>query len=275
VTLPPPTLADGLRLVVLRYQVVYRTERELAALEPRLRRVAVPLETFARQLDALASANLAVIDPGKLAGDVPPRPGIVLTFDGGHASLYAYALPLLIQRGLTAAFFVSRDRIGATGNFQWSHLRDLVGQRMTLGSAGCSGEPFDRLTAAQAALEFRASREAIEDGSGKGLVQFAFPRGRYQRRQIAIGTDAGYRVFYSSRVGAQRPVEISTRVPRRSPLLRSPSPCSCCAHASRPGSAGSCVWRRARSSRSRRPRLGVRARRASRPAGSLRRDRQT
>jgi peptidoglycan/xylan/chitin deacetylase (PgdA/CDA1 family) len=194
--------------VVLRYQVVYRTERELAALEPRLRRVAVPLEAFARQLDALASANLAVIDPGKLAGDVPPRPGIVLTFDGGHASLYAYALPLLIQRGLTAAFFVSRDRIGATGNFQWSHLRDLVGQRMTLGSAGCSGEPFDRLSPAQAALEFRASREAIEDGSGKGLVQFAFPRGRYQRRQIAIGTEAGYRVFYSNRVGAQRPVEI-------------------------------------------------------------------
>jgi peptidoglycan/xylan/chitin deacetylase (PgdA/CDA1 family) len=194
--------------VVLRYQVVYRTEREFAALDPAARRVALPLETFARQLDALAFANLAVIDPGKLAADTPPRPGIVLTFDGGHASLYSYVLPLLIQRGLTAAFFFVRDRISVTGGFDWSHLRDLVAQRMTIGAAGCTGQPFSRLHPAQAAQEFRAAREALEDATGRAVVQFAFPRGRYWRHQVGIGLEAGYQVFHGTRIGAHRPDQI-------------------------------------------------------------------
>jgi peptidoglycan/xylan/chitin deacetylase (PgdA/CDA1 family) len=205
--LAPPSASD-LRLVVLRYQVVYRTERELAALDPRLRRVAVPLEAFARQLDALAAADLAVIDPGKLVGEPAPRPGVVLTFDGGHASQYAYALPLLIQRGLTAAFFVSRDRVGTGVHCDWSQLRDMTAQKMTIASAGCSGEPFDRLSPTEAAYEFRASRRVIEDATGKPVVQFAFPRGRFRRNQLALGAEAGYRMFHGTAVGAHRPAEI-------------------------------------------------------------------
>jgi len=196
------------RLVILRYRALYRTPREFDALDAADRRCAIPLETFARQLDALAGAGVAVIDPGKLLAEAPPRPGVVLTFDGAQASHYQYALPLLIQRGLTAAFFASVDRVGAGSACNWAQLRDMAEHRMTIGSSGLSGTPFDALSPAAAAAEFEASRERLEEAVDRPVRHFAFPRGRYRRGQLTLGAAAGYRVFHGARIGAHRPASL-------------------------------------------------------------------
>ena len=73
------------------------------------------------------------------------RPGARISFDDGNASDVETALPALVERGLTAAFFPVAERIGTPGNVDRDGLRALVAAGMTVVTHGAGHRAWPTL----------------------------------------------------------------------------------------------------------------------------------
>jgi peptidoglycan/xylan/chitin deacetylase (PgdA/CDA1 family) len=205
------------RLVVLMYHALYEGEQELLAIDPADRPYAVSVAAFEEQLDLLDCRGLTVADPAALPGCLEEADRVVLTFDDGHASSHRHALPRLLDRGHRAAFFVTSDFIGnRPGYCGWSEVREMAEQGMVIGSHGRTHRFLDDLTDEEARAELADSKATIEARVGRAVEQISFPGGRFLPRDVAVGTDLGYRVFHSSRVG----VHARSRLPEGVVLCR-------------------------------------------------------
>jgi peptidoglycan/xylan/chitin deacetylase (PgdA/CDA1 family) len=100
---------------------------------------AVPVDVFRAQLQALCEVvDLVTIDQ-LLASDQPPagdqkRPAVALTFDDDLPSHAEYALPVLREVGVPAAFFLSGRVLHGLGSYWFQQLEALLiayGERRT------------------------------------------------------------------------------------------------------------------------------------------------
>jgi peptidoglycan/xylan/chitin deacetylase (PgdA/CDA1 family) len=194
------------RMIALMYHGLYRDEAELEAIDPEDRPYAVELGDFARHLDAIErSASVA----GSLRALETMSPGatdrawVLLTFDDGHGSNHALALPELERRGWRATFFVTSDFIGRRRDYcTAAQLRELARHGMTVGSHGKTHRFLDALSDTELDEEIRGSKGAIEDCTGVAVDSISFPGGRYDERALRMGGAAGLRYFFTSEVGA-------------------------------------------------------------------------
>jgi peptidoglycan/xylan/chitin deacetylase (PgdA/CDA1 family) len=135
--------------------------------------------------------------------DVVPDlgPDVVLSFDDGNASDVRIALPALVDRGLTARFFVLAARLGRPGSLGSDEVLALAGAGMTVGTHGHSHVSWRTLDDTSAALELDDARRTIEEASGSPVREAACPFGEYDRRALARLASAGYdRVHTSDRM---------------------------------------------------------------------------
>lgn len=126
------------------------------------------------------------------------RDDVAITFDDGNASDCDVALPALVDRGLSAAFFVVAARIDRDrylGRAQLAALRDAG---MTIGSHGMAHRPWRHLTPADERAELVEARERIEQAAACPVREAACPFGRYDRRTIAALRRAGFVRAYTS-----------------------------------------------------------------------------
>jgi peptidoglycan/xylan/chitin deacetylase (PgdA/CDA1 family) len=212
-------------LVVLMYHALYSGVAEREAIDPADRPYAVSVDAFERQLDILADAGIAVIDPSALPGAIEDG-GVVLTFDDGHRSNYLHAMGVLSRRGLRAAFFVTTDFIANRPGFcNWQDLREMAEYGMLIGSHGCTHRFLDDLTDTEFIGELRRSKGAIEANISQVVDQVSFPGGRFRTEQLELAGRLGYRVFHSSRLGVHRPGRVTPgSVLSRIPVRQTTSP---------------------------------------------------
>jgi peptidoglycan/xylan/chitin deacetylase (PgdA/CDA1 family) len=135
---------------------------------------------------------------------VAAEPTVRMSFDDGNASDVELALPRLIERGLSATFFVVADRIGRDGYASASDLRALVGAGMEIGSHGLTHRSWRGLAAPELSDELVRSRALIEDAAGTAVNAAACPFGAYDRRVLNGLREAGYSRVYTSDGGAAR-----------------------------------------------------------------------
>jgi peptidoglycan/xylan/chitin deacetylase (PgdA/CDA1 family) len=154
-------------------------------------RYAVPLAMFREHLSFLCEQGFAVEDLPALAGASSGRRA-VLTFDDGLSSHYERAFPALLERGLTATFFVTTGRLGSSGFLSWSQLREMSAAGMTIGSHGHEHIDYCGLEAAAARSELYGSRVALEDGLGRATSTFSAPYGFLNRSLIESARQAGF-----------------------------------------------------------------------------------
>ncbi len=206
------------RLVVLMYHALYDGERERQQLDVFDRAYAASVQTFERQLDFLKTAGIPVLSARQLVPEVTklPEGGVLLTFDDGHASGYQHAGPRLEARGLNAIFFVTSDFIGRRPGFcSWSQLAEMTRAGMAVQAHGRTHRFFDDLDTAEARAELSEARAAIERGAGGRVSAISFPGGRYRARDLRLGREAGYRLFFTSDAGANRPEALARSAPIR------------------------------------------------------------
>jgi peptidoglycan/xylan/chitin deacetylase (PgdA/CDA1 family) len=188
------------------YHALYSSASEREAIDPADRPYAVEVGEFLRQLDSLAELGIPVVRPQSLGAPAEATGsggGVLLTFDDGHGSNYRTAYPLLRERGLGAIFFVTSDFIGQRRGFcSGRELREMAEGGMTIGSHGKTHRFFDDLSPTEVVAEYQQSKETIQRQTGRAVTFISFPGGRYRRSQIAPGMAAGYRMFFSSQVGA-------------------------------------------------------------------------
>lgn len=157
-------------------------------LEPGEDRTWVSVEQFEQVLDA-------VVD----------RPDARITFDDGNASDIEIGLPRLLERGLTAEFFVLAGKLDEPGRLTRADVKELVAAGMGIGSHGWTHRDWRRIDERQAVEEIIDSPRLLEDLTGRKVTTAAIPFGSYDRHVLARLRTASVTRVYTSDGGKANP----------------------------------------------------------------------
>jgi peptidoglycan/xylan/chitin deacetylase (PgdA/CDA1 family) len=147
----------------------------------------VTVAQFEQVLDAVVAVN-----------------NVHLTFDDGNASDVEIALPRLLERRLTAEFFLLAGRIGRQGSVDRDGVRELLAAGMTIGSHGWAHRDWRRLDKPQLTQELTEAPRLLADLTGVPVHRVAVPFGSYDRRVLGRLRKAGVTRAYTSDGGAAR-----------------------------------------------------------------------
>jgi len=149
-----------------------------------------------------------------------------ITFDDGFRNCLTNAVPILVDHGVSAAFFIPTRYIGTTVErdseelsrfyghtgrviefLDWDEVRELARAGMTIGSHTVSHRILSELSDAEVEYELRASKETLEKELDAPCVHFCAPRGRPvldfdPDRDPAIARRLGYRSFLTTQRGS-------------------------------------------------------------------------
>jgi peptidoglycan/xylan/chitin deacetylase (PgdA/CDA1 family) len=177
---------------------------------------AMSAQQFSEQMNWLADhcsvlslTNLIQAEPGR---DIQ----VALTFDDGYQSLYEQALPILIEKKLTATVYlntgwmgqkederqVSRANLGHYPDetfLLWSEVEALYQAGWEIGSHGVNHYNFAEVQASVARQELAASKQAIEQRLKTSCVHFSYPWGRYSPNLQGIVKSCGYEYAVAAR----------------------------------------------------------------------------
>lgn len=157
------------------------------AFDPGEERVWVGIGQFERVLDAVAG-----------------RSDVRITFDDGNASDLDIALPRLLERGLTAEFFVLAGLLGQPGRLDRDGVRELHRAGMRIGSHGWAHRDWRRLTPEQAHEEIVKAQDVLSEIVGEPVTRVAIPFGSYDGRVLARLRRARVTRAYTSDGGRSR-----------------------------------------------------------------------
>ncbi len=183
--------------------------------------------TFREQLRVLAEAGLAgtrldeILDPGG-SGPVRGHP-CVLTFDDGHESNCTLALPLLLEAGFRATFFVTAGWIGRAPYMSWDQVRALAAAGMEIGSHSMTHRPPTTLTRDELHSEMADSRKLLEDRLGRPVICASSPTGFFNPVMPQIVEALGYRALCAGRIALWRDPRDRFLIPRL-PVKRRTAP---------------------------------------------------
>jgi peptidoglycan/xylan/chitin deacetylase (PgdA/CDA1 family) len=130
---------------------------------------------------------------------------VAITFDDGFRDNLTVALPLLERFRLPCAVFVTTGFIGRPGYLSADELRRLSAHPLvTIGSHGVTHRHFTDLTALEAQHELTASREELEDLTGRRVDLLAWPYGSCNSALERLSASSGYRAAWTVWRGANR-----------------------------------------------------------------------
>ena len=157
-------------------------------LDPDEDRTWVTVEQFEQVLDAVVG-----------------RTDVRLTFDDGNVSDVEIGLPRLLERGLSAEFFVLAGLLGEPGRLDAADVRKLHEAGMGVGSHGWAHRDWRRIDPSLHAQEFRDSRRALGELTGRSVSRVAIPFGSYDRHVLRHLRRTGVTRAYTSDGGRARP----------------------------------------------------------------------
>jgi peptidoglycan/xylan/chitin deacetylase (PgdA/CDA1 family) len=131
---------------------------------------------------------------------------VLITFDDGDASNLEVALPMLLERGMAAQFFITSDFIGEPGMLSAADVRALADAGMGIGGHGRSHAMLDDLDIDELDAELRESAARLADITGRPVLSLALPGGRGAGREYRAALAHGYRHMYGSVPGCNRTI---------------------------------------------------------------------
>jgi peptidoglycan/xylan/chitin deacetylase (PgdA/CDA1 family) len=141
----------------------------------------------------------------RLLDAVVDRADVRLTFDDGNASDVEIALPRLVERGLTAEFFLLAGMLGESGRVDRAGVRALLDAGMAIGSHGWAHRDWRRLDEAQAREELHDAHRVLGELTGRAVSRVAIPFGSYDRHVLRRLRSAEVTCAYTSDGGRVRP----------------------------------------------------------------------
>jgi peptidoglycan/xylan/chitin deacetylase (PgdA/CDA1 family) len=157
-------------------------------LDPGEDRTWVTVEQFEQVLDAVVG-----------------RPDVRLTFDDGNASDVEIGLPRLLERGLSAEFFVLAGLLGERGRLTAADIHQLHKAGMQVSSHGWAHRDWRRLDPGLHAQEFKDSRRVLGELTGRAVSRVAIPFGSYDRHVLRQLRRTGITCAFTSDGGPARP----------------------------------------------------------------------
>ncbi len=150
--------------------------------------------------------------------ELPPRSSVAITFDDGYFDNYQVALPVLLRKGLNAAFFLltagegddrrathlEDDALEGNRLLHWSEVREMAASGMEFGSHGKSHFRLRELSVDALESEMADSKQRIERETGRSAEYFSFPYGTcldFDARTKFYVEQAGYQAAFSKIFG--------------------------------------------------------------------------
>lgn len=164
------------------------------------------------------------------------RPAVAITFDDGYQDNYEFAFPALVERGMSATFFLTMGLLerdpavlerfktlrqstdDEIAPLDWGQVREMKEQGMSFGSHTWSHPNLANVTDQVALDEFRSSKLRLEERLGDVVNSVAYPFGKPRRQlngqTLELAREAGYRLGGSILTRAVRPKDDPLAVPR-------------------------------------------------------------
>lgn len=175
---------------------------------------AVSTENFVAQLDRLKNKSIGLLTNNAM-------PDVVITFDDGHVSNYDIAMPLLMERGLSAYLFVTGNFVGQRAHFcSAEQLAEMARNGIEIGSHGMTHRFFDDLADDEAERELRQSKQQLSDQCGQQVQSISYPGGRYNQRTLEITRRCGYSQLFGSSIGVLKHSDMSAPEPLKRVAIR-------------------------------------------------------
>lgn len=153
--------------------------------------------------------------------DLAAMPHVQLSFDDGNTSDLTIVLPALLERGLTATFFVLAGRLDTPGCIDADGVRELGRHGMAIGIHGMHHRRWRRLDLRTSHEELVEAQQQLADVTRTAVSQAACPFGQYDRRALRELNRLGYtKVFTSDR----RPARPGAWLQPRFSVLRGDTP---------------------------------------------------
>ena len=185
--------------LILMYHDLAQSITEIA---PEHRPYVLAPAVFHAQMKIAKASTLACLTATHWASALlKPGSALVITFDDGHISNHDLVLPILLECGLKATFFITAGRIGAGETMNWEQLRRLHRAGMEIGSHTLTHRPPATLDDKELRYELTESRRILEDGLGTAVTSISSPTVFFNARMANIAREVGYRALCIGRIG--------------------------------------------------------------------------
>ena len=124
--------------------------------------------------------------------------GARLTIDDGNDTDARIAMPMLMEAGLKASFFIPSDRIGTPGYVTEADIHDMHDAGMEIGSHGCAHLNWLNASDAEIACDVAQSVERLARITHAPVRSVAIPYGQCDRRVLGVLRHVGIGRVYSS-----------------------------------------------------------------------------
>jgi peptidoglycan/xylan/chitin deacetylase (PgdA/CDA1 family) len=159
----------------------------------------VPSDEFSAQMDALKAAGWQAVTLNQLQAhwtrgvSLGSEKPIVITFDGGYASQYTNALPILKRLGWVGVGNIQVSGLPPSeGGLTDHQIRGLIAAGWELDLEGDSQPDPTSLDASQLHDEIATGRQALQSRYGIPVNWYAYPSGRYNSTVTAAVRSAGF-----------------------------------------------------------------------------------
>ena len=169
----------------------------------------VSLESFQKQLDYLKRNNYRVVTLDEICGAMVsqrrlPRKTVAITFDDGNDNNFVNAFPALVERGMTATFFVPAGQIAHPGTMTWEQLALMRDQGMRIGSHGMSHAYLPEVSLQQQRFEINESKKVLAERLKVRVDYYAYPVGGLTQTVKELVRDAGYQAAFTTNRGVSK-----------------------------------------------------------------------
>ena len=126
---------------------------------------------------------------------------IIITFDDGHISTHTHAMPIMLEYGFPAIFFVTVKNIGTSNGVSWQQLREMSDNGMSIQSHTMTHPFLSDLPPKEIRWELQESKTILEQQLSQPIDYLSLPGGRCNFTVKNIAKEVGYQAVCTSIIG--------------------------------------------------------------------------
>jgi len=168
---------------------------------------AISTDIFEQHIQYLSKNGFSCADFGDLLDSrLLDKNGkyVIISFDDGNYSDYAAALPILKRYGMKATFFITVNRVGSPGYVDWTHLREMAKENMSIQSHSFNHVFLSDLDNKALMHELQESKQQLQKELSLPVDFISLPGGFCSRNVLRAAQEIGYKGVATSCPGLNK-----------------------------------------------------------------------